>query len=460
MLAEEVARHNKRDDLWVILYGQAWDLSTFVENHPGGVASILRYAGLDATEAFDPVHPPGILATLDPGLRKGDVEGSTLTVKPRDTNSDVLPLDAILNLDDFEANAQKSVSPRAWAYFSSAADTEWTHINNRVAYEKLLFRPRVLRDVRKIDLSVQLLGYKSTLPVYTAPAATARLSHPDGEVAIAKACGSHGVFQCLSQHASCTLEQVAQARTPAFYQLYCLRSDDDTKSKIRQALRAGFASIWVTVDTASNGTRTRDERNKNIEAMRTGNVNTVSQATANATNHTCRTAWEDLTWIMREARGLPVVLKGIQSVEDALLARKAGCRGICISNHGGRNLEFSQPSIYVLYEVFKYAPDLIRAEDFDIFVDGGIRHGTDVIKALCLGATAVGIGRSPLYALASYGQAGVEKMFEILKQECESVMRLIGCDSVRKLGPHYLNMRALDREIDHQGIKNGIKSML
>lgn len=200
-----------------------------------------------------------------------------------------------------------------------------------------------------------------------------------------------------------------------------------------------------------------------MEALRLGENldNALSVAGGNSVNQTDKTDWNELQWIMQEiGPETPVVLKGIQCVEDAIMAKKAGVRGIVVSNHGGRNLGSAIPSLYVLYEIYRYAPFLISDPDFDIFVDGGIRRGSDVIKALCLGATAVGVGRPALYALVGYGQKGVEHMLDILRAECESVMRLLGVPDVKDLGIEYLNTRQLERDVMLDGMESRVGELM
>lgn len=471
-----MASHNSRQSCWVLLYDQVYDVTDFLDQHPGGANAILRYAGRDATSVYDPIHPEGTLAGLKAYQKLGPVDISTLTEdnmvideKEERSKQDTqrqLPLNAILNLGDFEENAERLLSSKAWAYYRSAADDERTYDANLAAYTKLYFRPRILVNVSRINLRTKLLGFNSALPIFTSPAALARLSHQDGERGIGLAAGRRGIIQVLSQHSSHSLQQVAEARLPdqpLFFQLYCLKVDADTIHKIQEAKKAGFQAFWITVDTASSGIRTRDERHKNMEALRLGENldNALSVAGGNSVNQTDKTDWNELQWIMQEiGPETPVVLKGIQCVEDAIMAKKAGVRGIVVSNHGGRNLGSAIPSLYVLYEIYRYAPFLISDPDFDIFVDGGIRRGSDVIKALCLGATAVGVGRPALYALVGYGQKGVEHMLDILRAECESVMRLLGVPDVKDLGIEYLNTRQLERDVMLDGMESRVGELM
>jgi isopentenyl diphosphate isomerase/L-lactate dehydrogenase-like FMN-dependent dehydrogenase/predicted heme/steroid binding protein len=462
--AKEVAKHNSKESCWVAIRGKVYDLTSFLNSHPGGVKAILSRAGTDVTEDFELLHAEGTLTTLDPSCYKGEITGQFPTSQKGDLNeksATALPaLDAQLNLDDFEKTAQKVISPKGWAYYYSGSDDLVTKNLNSTIYSKVLLRPRIFVDVVKVDTSSSIQGLKTTLPLFVSPAAMARLAHPTGERGIAQACGAEGIVQMISNNASMRFIDIVKDPIDIdqkfFFQLYV--QDDRAKSEklLREVVDTGRChGIVLTLDAPTPGKRELDERSKNDGSNFSENSSTgvtkleKSEGLGRAlfAGTAANLTWKDLEWLAAQLpAGMPVILKGVQTYEDAVLAaRHSRVKGILVSNHGGRALDQSQPALLILYEIRKYAPEVF--DSVEVYVDGGIRRGTDVVKALCLGAKQVGVGRAALYGLAGYGPLGVQRTIEILRQEIETAMRLLGANSLSDLGPHYVNVRQLERLI-------------
>lgn len=472
----------------MILYGNVYDVTSFLPNHPGGSKIILQLAGADATEEYDPVHPPGTLEDNLPAEAKlGPINESTLPKgeKPpaQDRRSpkkelaepdedEITSLEECLNLDDIEQLATTTINRKAWGYYYSASDDlRSKHLNNSV-YSQILMRPRVFMDCTNCDTSTTLLGNKVNLPIFVSPAAMARLGHPDGEHGIAQACAKFGAMQIISNNASQTPEQIiadAPAGQVFGWQIYVQtdrKKSEDMLARIKKLPAVKF--ICLTLDAPVPGKREHDERTKNV-GSNLGVRSAVQQGSASSTSPDpqAKSAGSDsggvgkalfagtapdLTWKttlpwLQKHTALPIVLKGLQTHEDAYIAslHAPQVRGIILSNHGGRAMDTAPPSIHTLLEIRKYCPEIL--DKVEVFVDGGIKRGTDVVKALCLGAKGVGIGRAPLYGLGAGGTEGVERVLEILKAEVETAMRLLGCERIEELGVRHVNTRAVERDI-------------
>ena len=336
-----------------------------------------------------------------------------------------LPMEALLNIDDLEAQATKLIPKKAWAYYYSGGDDLISKKLNNTAYRDILLRPRIFFDCTECDLSTTLLGNKVNLPIYVSPAAMARLGHPDGEHGIAKAASRFGALQVISNSASMTPEQIVKDSPPGQifgWQMYVQtdRSKSVAMLKRIHAMPDKFKFVALTIDAPVPGKREEDERSNFDKHM------TVTAASYSGDNRPSGggvgqqlffgTA-SDLTWKttlpwLAKHTHLPIVLKGIQTHEDAYLAAQYApqVKAIILSNHGGRALDTAPPAVHTLLEIRKYCPEVFTK--IEVWVDGGIKRGTDVVKALCLGASAVGVGRAALFGLGAGGQAGVERMFE------------------------------------------------
>ncbi|PSN60701.1 hypothetical protein BS50DRAFT_563326 [Corynespora cassiicola Philippines] len=462
---EEIKAHSSEQDCWIVVDDVVWDITEFVPKHPGGKDIIYRHAGLDASSAYSAVHSPSLIAkTLGPLKRKGKIDSKTspALLKPPPTEDAhpklsvgaKPPLTSLINSYDFEAVAEKTLTKKAWAFYSSAATNLVTRDANRTLFDRIWFRPRLLRNIRDIDTRTRILGQNVNLPFFVSPAAMAKLAHPEGEIALAKGCEKFGIAQCISTNASFTMAEitssVAPETVPFFFQLYVNKDRPASEVLLRDAEKAGMKGIWFTIDGPVQGKREADERVK-VETT-TGASAAMSGATA--TNDSRggglgRTMggyidatfnWDDIAWLRRSTK-LPIVAKGVQTVEDAVLAMQHGLDGIVISNHGGRNLDTSPPSLLTLMEIRKHHPEVFS--NLEVFVDCGIRRGTDIIKALCLGAKAVGMGRPFLYSL-TYGQEGVEHFIDIIKDEMETTMRLLGITDLSQAHPRFLNTCDVD----------------
>ncbi|KAI5273093.1 hypothetical protein E4T47_03686 [Aureobasidium subglaciale] len=472
----KVSQHRSADSCWVILYGNVYDVTKFVPEHPGGAKIILQLAGQDATEEYDPIHPPGILEeSLAPECKLGPFDASTLPAveKPKgeenkEDGEAIMPLDHCLNMDDIEAVATKKMSKKAWAYYFSAADDLRSKALNNTVYSDILLRPRVFVDITKCDTSSTILGHKVNIPLFVSPAAMARLGHPDGEHGIARACSTFGACQIISNNASQTPEQILEGSPPdqVFgWQLYVQRDrkkSEEMLVRINRLTKIKF--IVLTLDAPVPGKREHDEREgKNVgsnlpirSSHQEGSSSTTSPDPKAASGSVASAMFAgtagDLTWKttlpwLAKHTKLPIVLKGLQTHEDAYLASLYApqVQGIILSNHGGRAADTAPPAIHTLIEIRKYCPEVL--DKIEVWVDGGVKRGTDVVKALCLGAKAVGMGRNALYGLGAGGTAGVERVYEILKAEIETTMRLLAVEKIEDLGPQHINARAVERDI-------------
>ncbi|KAJ5256633.1 hypothetical protein N7478_012737 [Penicillium angulare] len=470
--AAEVAKHNTRESCWVVLYGKVYDVTDFLSSHPGGAKIILKLAGKDATEEYDPIHPPGILEDeLKPEQCIGTVDAATFPKEepPLQDNKPAQgppPMDNLLNLDEIEEVATRQVSKKAWAYYWSASDDKFSKQFNNEAYRSILLRPRVFRDCERCDLSSTVLGHKLGMPIYVSPAAMARLGHPDGEAGIAEACRGFGAMQIISNNASMTPEQIvkdASSEQVFGWQLYAQidrKKSEAMLARINKLKAIKF--IVLTLDAPVPGKREDDERNSmegaaapvpsGIKEAEKSDTPDVSQASGGvgkslfAGTDPTLTWRETLPWLVKHT-DLPIVLKGLQTHEDAYLAslHTPQVKGIILSNHGGRALDSAPPAVHTLLEIRKYCPEVF--DKLEVYVDGGIRRGTDIVKALCLGAKAVGIGRAALWGLGAGGVDGVRRTLQILSDESKTCMRLLGVETVDGLGPEYINTRMTEQQI-------------
>ncbi|KAJ5881799.1 uncharacterized protein N7529_000471 [Penicillium soppii] len=459
---QQISEHKTPEDCWVVVDNQVWDVTDFLEEHPGGSAIILKYAGGDATKAYSEVHAPSVMKNnLDAKKFKGVLDESTIDAdwaKPPPNESpkvmhdnEKAPLHTLINSHDFEIVASKTASKKTWAFYSSAATDLLTRDANKTCFDRIWFRPRVLKNVRSVDARTNILGGSYNLPLFVSPAAMAKLIHPDGECAIARACASKGIMQGISNNSSYTMEELRTAAPTAdfFFQLYVNRDREKSAALLRQcSANPNIKAIFVTVDAAWPGKREADERVKADESL------SVPMSPSKAQNDKKGgglgrvmagfidpgLTWEDLKWVKQHTHK-PVCLKGVMSADDALLAMKAGLDGILLSNHGGRNLDTSPPSIITLLEIHRRCPEVF--DHLEVYVDSGIRRGTDILKAVCLGATAVGMGRSMLFA-TNYGQEGVEHLIDIMQDELETSMRNVGITSLAEATPDLVHTGDVD----------------
>jgi 4-hydroxymandelate oxidase len=345
-------------------------------------------------------------------------------------------------LADYERLAEQRLGAMAWAYFSGGSADEITLGWNRAAFDRLAILPRVLTGGPGGHTRLNLLGRDHVHPILVAPVAYQKLVHGDGERATAAAAEAQDTVMVLSTLASVTLEEAARAGTTCrWFQLYLQRERAATLSLVRRAEAAGYEALVVTVDAPINGVRNREHRTgfalpPGIAAENLTDITApavpLAPGASGVFDGLMATAptWEDVAWL-RSATKLPIVLKGILSAEDAVRAVEAGVAGIVVSNHGGRTLDTLPATIDALPAVAAAVQGRVS-----ILLDGGIRRGTDVLKALALGASAVMVGRPVVYGLAVNGAFGVAHVLRLLRDEFEIAMALSGCRTLADIGPH------------------------
>jgi 4-hydroxymandelate oxidase len=331
-------------------------------------------------------------------------------------------LDQALSLPDFEALAHNHISHGAWERIQGGAADELTVRWNREAYDHIRLRPRVLVDVSKLDTRVKLFGQELPFPILLAPTGAQGFVYPDGDLAVARGAGAARATLVISSSASLRVEEVAKAATgPVWFQLYVQKDRGFTRDLVQRAEGAGCRALCVTVDSPTHGARNREERAR-AELPERPLPNLKGKDYLDPT-----LTWKDIDWLRSFAK-TPVLLKGILNPDDAAIAVKAGVAGIVVSNHGGRNLDTVPATISALPLVVEKVAGRIP-----VIVDGGVRRGTDVLKALALGATAVGIGRPYLYGLGVGGGEGVTRVVEILRREFEMAMMLTGRPTIASI---------------------------
>jgi isopentenyl diphosphate isomerase/L-lactate dehydrogenase-like FMN-dependent dehydrogenase len=379
----------------------------------------------------------------------------------------------VVNVDDLRRVAQRRLPRAVFEYIDGGAEGEVTLRENMHAFEEVTFRPRNARFLRDCDTRTKVLGSELAMPLLLAPVGFTRMMYPQGEVAAARAAGKAGVGYVLSTISGCALEDVARASTdPPWYQLYLVGGRETAEATLERAQRAGFTVLAITIDTGTFGMRERDVRTgagaligtdlwakihyspqllarpRWLAAfLRDGGMRTLPNVivpargpmrlseTHDALSRSVVT-WADLRWIREAWRG-PIIVKGVLTGDDARRALDEGAAGVVVSNHGGRQLDGVAASLRALPEVVAAVNG--RAE---VLMDGGIRRGSDVVKAICLGARAVLIGRAYAYGLGAAGEAGVARALEILRTDLERVLKLLGCASVAELNRSYVDIPA------------------
>jgi 4-hydroxymandelate oxidase len=345
----------------------------------------------------------------------------------------------IVNLLELETKAKNFLPSTAFDYYVSGADDELTLLENREAFKRLELHYRVLAGVENCQLETELFGQKISMPVIVAPTAFQRLAHPDGELATARATHQAGTIMTLSTIASASLEEVRASSPdlPLWFQVYLYKDQGLNLELLRRAESVGVKALALTVDTPVWGRRERDIRNRFTlpDGIHLGNLmrglDTLPKSAGSGlsayVHEMCKLdlGFADLEWL-RQNTDLPILVKGICHPEDAVKSLEHGANGIWVSNHGGRQLDTAPATISVLPRV----ADAV-ANRAPIIVDGGVRRGTDVVKALALGATAVAIGRPILWSLAIGGQTAVIQTLELLRSEIATALGLCGYTNVR-----------------------------
>ncbi|KAL4625296.1 peroxisomal (S)-2-hydroxyacid oxidase GLO4-like isoform X1 [Castanea sativa] len=343
-----------------------------------------------------------------------------------------------VNVNEFQELARQALPKMHYDYYTGGAEDQYTLKENVEAFRRITFRPRMLVDVSRIDFSTTVLGYNISAPIMIAPSGLHKLAHPEGEIATARAAAVSNTIMVLSSMSSCTIEEVASScNAVRFFQLYVYKSRDVSAQLVQRAERNGYKAIVLTVDVPRLGRREADIKSKmillqikNFEGLSSTKVDNDDgsklEAFAKRTfdDSLC---WRDIGWL-RSITKLPILIKGVLTREDAIKAVEVGVAGIVVSNHGARQLDYTPATITVLEEVVHAVGGKVP-----VFLDGGVRRGTDVFKALALGAQAVLIGRPAIYGLAAKGEYGVRKVIQMLKDELELTMALSGCPSVKDI---------------------------
>jgi isopentenyl diphosphate isomerase/L-lactate dehydrogenase-like FMN-dependent dehydrogenase len=379
----------------------------------------------------------------------------------------------VVNIDDLRLVAQRRLPKVIFEYMDGGAEGEVTMRNNRLAFEEVFFRPRSAIAVARRDLRTRVLGADMAMPFLLAPIGFSRLMYPRGEVHAARVAGNSGVGYVLSTMSGCALEDVVTATSgPRWYQLYLAGGRAAAEPAIERVRKAGYTVLAITIDTGTFGMRERDIRNgtgallgTNMFAklpflpqllahpgwlagfLRDGSPTSLPNiapdgrgpmplALAHAALAGSVVTWNDLDWIRKVWSG-PIVVKGVQTGDDARRALDHGAAAVVVSNHGGRQLDGVCASLRTLPEVL----DVVNGSA-EVLVDGGIRRGSDIIKAISMGARAVLIGRAYAYGLGAAGEAGVARAIEILRADMERTLALLGCESVAELDPSYVEVPA------------------
>jgi 4-hydroxymandelate oxidase len=332
-----------------------------------------------------------------------------------------MPGPLYLQVDDYEPVAKSKLPADVYDFYAGGAGDERTVAENVRAFDRWVIRPRFLRGAGPPDTSTEVLGTPVALPVLVAPWAYQRRAHPEGELATVRAAGRAGTIAVISSTAVDHLEEIAAAAAgPTWWQLYLFTDVGRSAEMLRRATAAGFRAICWTVDFPVSGLRHRDTRSGFL--MPVGIPGNELVYEPNLT-------WDHLGFIRDHAPGLPVLVKGILTAEDAVLAVEHGADGVVVSNHGGRQLDSCPAGLDAL-------PEVVEAVDgrIPVLMDGGVRRGTDVLKALALGAAAVLVGRPVVWGLAAEGEAGVTGVLDILRSEFDNAMALTGCGSVTDIG--------------------------
>lgn len=388
---------------------------------------IYKYAGKDGTKTYNDYHAKDLIEKeLSDSDKKGDFDESTITqtwvdAQKEETKSEPdpnerPPLSSIINLGDFEQAFAKSGAQKANAYISGASNDLLTLNANKTFWQKLWFRPRVMRNVSALNTKMKMLGCDVVMPVWICPMGIAKTAGPEGETALGAGAAASGIIHCMSTTASFGVEDIlasAPRTYPFFFQLYVDKQRHKTEAMLQKLDKMDqIKAIFVTVDLAVVSKREADERIRTQETTSvymSSEKNKVDKKGGGLARTTgsfidWSLSWEDLAWI-RKHTSLPIVVKGIQSAADAKMAMQMGCQGIVVSNHGGRALDSAPATILVLLELRRDCPEVF--DRMEVHIDGGIRRGSDILKAVCLGARGVGVGR-PFQCSVMYDREGVE----------------------------------------------------
>ena len=344
----------------------------------------------------------------------------------------------VLNLDELEARARERLDPMLFDYIAGGAADEWTLVENRAAWSRVQLLPRMLRGVANRSMATSVLGTPISMPVLVPPMGFQGLCHNEAEIATARATAAEDTVFCASTVSNCSMEAIAQASNgPRWFQLYVYRDKGITRSLVERAAAAGYSALCLTVDTPLAGPRERDRRNNlrmpahltlaNFDAAHTAMHHQGSGPGSSLAQYITAQwdpalTWKDVEWL-RSIAPMPVIVKGVLAPPDAVLAVEHGAAALIVSNHGGRQLDSVPAGITMLPSIV----DAVSGRNCEVYVDGGARRGTDVLKALALGARAVLIGRPILWGLTLDGADGVRAVLQKIRDEIDLSMALAGC---------------------------------
>ncbi|KAI1504792.1 S-2-hydroxy-acid oxidase [Biscogniauxia marginata] len=380
----------------------------------------------------------GTAAAVEPFLNEPDTGLDTFLYGTNWTEGTQPQLKDMRGIPDFDFAARQKLNNQEYSFYRTAAGGEWSYRNNLNIWSKVKFRPRQLSDVTRVNetLGTSILGYNFSAPIFIAPAARAGYGDPDeGELNFVRATAKENILYTAALYASKTIEEIASAKSNStsngpqvlFQQIYTNNDLSVTWDYIRRAEATGAKAIVWTIDAPASSTRHRAAR----------------YDTTNSNAATSALTW-DIYEQMKNQTSLPIILKGISTVEDALLAQEKGAKAIYISNHGGRQLDHSPSPLEIAYEIHRNAPQIFT--EMEVLADSGVRYGSDVLKLLALGVKAVGLGRSFMYANC-YGQAGVEQAIQIMKTEIAQDAAQVGISDIQNISSKILNTRALEDSV-------------
>ncbi|KAM0017555.1 putative (S)-2-hydroxy-acid oxidase [Helianthus debilis subsp. tardiflorus] len=357
--------------------------------------------------------------------------------------------DEPVNVKEYQELAKQALPKMYYDFFAGGSEDQHTLKENVEAFKRIILWPRILVDVSKIDMSTTILGYKTSAPIMIAPTSLHQLAHPQGEILTAKAAAACNVIMGLSFSSTCTIEEVASScNAVRFFQLYMYKRREISALMVKRAEINGFKAILLTVDSPKLGRREADIKNKMIAPQLKNFEGLVSTEVhdsegSNLEAYASRTldpsfSWKDIAWL-KSITKLPILIKGVLAREDVIKAMEIGVEGVIVSNHGARQLDYVPATIDALEEVVVAVQGRIP-----VLFDGGIRRGTDVFKALALGAQAVMVGRPIVFGLAAKGEYGVKRVIEMLKDELELTMALSGCPTLNDITRNHVRTQIDD----------------
>lgn len=449
---------------------------------------IYKYAGKDGSKTYNEFHAKDLIEKeLSEAEKMGDFDESTITqtwieAQRKDTTSEAAdpnekpPLSSLINLDDFEKTFAQFGSKKSNAYIAGASNDLLSLNANKSFWQKIWFRPRIMRNVSVVNTKSRMFGCEVEMPVWIAPMGVAKTAGPEGETALGAGAAASGIIHCMSTAASFGTEEILASapQNPFFFQLYVDKQRHKSEALLQKLeTYKQVKALFITVDLPVVSKREADERIKTQEISTSSYMNGEKPKIDKKGGGLARTTgsfidwalnWDDLAWV-RKHTTLPIVLKGIQSAADAKMAMQMGCQGIVISNHGGRAMDNAPATILVLLELKRDCPEIFNK--MEVHIDGGVRRGSDILKAVCMGAKGVGVGR-PFQCSVMYDREGVEsvaaskysnrnnqhfKMLRrltfrtVLQDELVTAMRLCGVTDLEKVrgDMSYLNTSELEQ---------------